>query len=150
MKQKYSFPILAAIFFIACLVSVYSQDQGTQSDMINGDYFDAPNVELSYGTAAQLKEAYSDFRNQWSDFRIGEKRFIFCLVTLPSYGSSRHVLHGWKLHRQNGRWRIFATFHFEDLGAGKLVYDELDRLFQVVGTANNRFKDVTVFAVDLR
>lgn len=138
MFAALSFALLATICF----------SQGLKGGAT--EFMNPPSSELSYESIGSLKKAYSAFSCEWLEFDSGGHKYITCLITLPSYGSSSHTLRGWVTDPDGTTAKIFLDFRVRELGAGKLEFSRQNMRLILKGTANNKFKDVAVLQLDLR
>jgi hypothetical protein len=138
-----------AIFFALlpafCLSQSLKSSNETRSKIMN-----LPSSEVCYENVASLKKAYSELSCEWMEFDLDGQLYAACLITLPAYGSSSHVVRGWVAASDGTMSKMFVDFRARELGAGKLEFSRINMQLSLKGTANNKFKDVAVLQLVLR
>ena len=87
---------------------------------------------------------------QWLEIEQGETSFMFCANDLPAYSNSSMVIQGWVYRSYSKDWENVLTVRLNGVVDVKLSVDPKTGLFSVKGSADNKFKDVSVCTFDLR
>jgi len=109
------------------------------------------SMELENMTLRRSEDvkAFYGSSSTWLDKELNGEKFLFCEKTLPSYGASRILVHGWVFRPRGNHWERFFQIHLNSVGEVKLAVDPATGSFNVIGTANNRFLDKKIFTFDL-
>jgi hypothetical protein len=59
-------------------------------------------------------------------------------------------LTGWASASHETKWEAIWDLRFQELGAGSLESSSKDMQLKLKGTANNKYREVTVLMLDLR
>jgi len=87
---------IGVILVAATLALVYfSSSAIAESDTKLETTMNLPSLSATYEDLGSIKNAYSAFHGEWLEFASEGKRYVACLITMPSYGSSSHILRGW-------------------------------------------------------
>ena len=122
------------------------------AEKVSVDDEGGPTPDEEGGRALKTREdvkASFDANASWLEAKHGNTQFMFCENVVPSYGSSKIDFHGWVFRRHSNQWERLFLIRTNGVGGSGLSADPNTGIFSAKGTANNKFKNKTLFTFDL-
>jgi len=88
--------------------------------------------------------------NDWKETTFQERKLLFCVAVLPSFGESYIDIHGWIYREYLKAWQPFLLAKTHSLGKAEWEVDAKKGILSVRGAANNEVNGVEVLRFDLR
>ena len=104
------------------------------------------NLVKSYDPPAGIGLASND----WKEATFQERKLLFCVAVLSSFGESYIDVHGWIYREYLKAWQPFLLAKTHSLGKAQWEIDSKKGILSVRGAANNEVNGVEVLRFDLR